>query len=166
MNEFADDIQYAALAEVLREKFGEDSDMYRDGIAAFLAGEKSGEIPEPYRKYWEPYKTNNLLHHITIEKNIEVIRETGLEPRNPHPRPWTAMKAIFMGEPGDPLFAKSEQAVIKHVADKGDNPVLLKIRTKNKLYKSVEPKRTFQVISLDPIAPEEVVEYLPLHLQK
>jgi len=64
-----------------------------------------------------------------------------------------------MAEPIDPLYSRSEQAVLEHVRKRGGSPVLLHIKTNNELYKSVEAKRTFQVISLDPIRPEEIVHY-------
>ncbi len=155
--------KFAELKEVFAQKFGEDSDMYERATAIFLANALNGAadygIPPLYSVYWKPYQTQNLLHHITTKKNVDSIRRHGLEPRDPSPRPWAGMKAVYMAEPNDPLYDKSEQAVLGHVRKKGENPVLLQIKTNNKLYKSIEPGRTFQVISVDHIGPEEIVDY-------
>lgn len=155
------------LKVVLIEKFGKNSEMYKRGVAVFIENVLRGEViygvPKLYSEYWQPYQTSNILHHITLKKNVEAIEKHGLEPRDPSPRPWAGMKAIFMGEPKDPLYIKSEQAVLDHVRKKGEQPMLLHIKTNNKLYKSIEPKRTFQVISVDPIAPTEIIQYQDLN---
>lgn len=151
------------LREELVEKFGEESEMYQSSVAVFASNLRNGGtghgVPEPYVKFWKMYVTDTILNHISLHKNIAAIKRNGLEPRDPFPRPWAGMKAIFMGEPTDPMYSRSEQAVIEHVKKKGERPILLHIKTRNRLYKSVEPRRTFQVISVDPIRPEEIVDF-------
>ncbi len=137
-------LQYEALTEVLESKFGEDSDIYRSGVTVFLANVRQGGvragIPTGYKKVLAAI-SNRQCTFITLQlkENVDAIKNCGLEPRDPAPRPWAGMKVDFMGDPTDPLFKPSEEAVMEHVRQKGKEPVLLHIRTKNKLYKSVEP---------------------------
>lgn len=110
------------LKAVLAEKFGEGSHMYEKGLAVLLDNALNGGvgygIPTHYAEYWEPYQTRNILHHITTKKYVDAIRKRGLEPRDPSPRPWAGMKAVYMGEPSDALYGKSQHAVIDHVRKK------------------------------------------------
>lgn len=115
-------------------------------------------IPTEYQKYWIPCETNKVLFHLTTKANFENIKEVGhLEPRDPSPKYWSGMKAIFLADPDDPLYADSLRHVLAHVKEKHEELLRLHIRTKNKLYKSVDPERTFQVMSLEPIDTREIV---------
>lgn len=151
------------LVDVLIQKFGKDSRMYSQTLDLYKHNLKTGGpgygIPKQYSEYWKPYTSDGILHHVTLRKNLTTILEHGLEPRDPFPRPWAGMKAIYMGQPDDPLYKKAEQSVLEYVRSKGEDPVLLSIRTKNRLYRSTEPGRTFQIISTDPIAPADIIAY-------
>jgi len=68
------------------------------------------------------------------------------------------MEAIFLADSDDPLYADSLKHVLVHVKEKQENLLRLHIQTKNKLYKSTDPARTFQVMSLDPIRVEDIIE--------
>jgi hypothetical protein len=56
------------------------------------------------------------------------------------------------------LYLLALTEVLAHVREKDEKLVRLRIRTANTLYRSTDPKRTFQVISLDPIPFREVAE--------
>ena len=62
-----------------------------------------------------------------------------------------------MADPSDPLYVRALAEVLAHVREKDDALVRLHIRTTNALYRSVDPKRTFQVISLAPIVFSDVL---------
>lgn len=115
-------------------------------------------IPEQYRKLWEPYNTKSILYHLTSVDSLEQIVSRGLEPRDPYPNHWAGMKAIFMALPDDSLFKETQKYVAKHVAEKGKDLVRLHIKTQNGLFRSTDPRRTFQVISLEQIAPAEIIK--------
>ncbi|KKU48685.1 hypothetical protein A3H10_00950 [Candidatus Uhrbacteria bacterium RIFCSPLOWO2_12_FULL_46_10] len=116
-------------------------------------------IPEEYRQYWEPYKTDKVLLHLTTRVNFENIKKVGhIEPRDPFPKHWAGIKAIFLADPDDPLYAESLKYVLAHVKEKHKGLLRLHIKTKNDLYKSKDPARTFQVMSLSPIYFEDIIE--------
>ncbi len=116
-------------------------------------------IPEEYKKFWQPYRTDKALLHLTTKANFENIKKIGhIEPRDPSPKYWAGMKAIFLSDPDDPLYAESLKHVLAHVKEKQEDLIRLHIKTKNDLYKSTDPARTFQVISLDRISSEEILE--------
>lgn len=116
-------------------------------------------IPEEYRKYWQPYKTDKILLHLTTKANFENIKKVGhIEPRDPSPKHWAGMKAIFLADPDDPLYIESLKHVLAHVKEKQEKLIRLHIKTKNELYKSTDSARTFQVMSLEPIKIEDVVK--------
>jgi hypothetical protein len=119
-------------------------------------------IPQAYAQYWEPFQTNETLYHLTTSTHLRQIRENGLEPRDPAPKYWAGMKAIFMGYPSDPGYERNLRDVLAHVREKGLGLTRLHIKTRNTLYKSTDPARTFQVMTLDPISPTEIVEVEPL----
>lgn len=116
-------------------------------------------IPKEYREYWEPYRGDKILLHITTKLNFENIKKIGcIEPRDPSPKHWTGMKAIFLSDPDDPLYPASLEHVLAHVKEKHEALIQLHIKTKNHLYRSIDPARTFQVISLDPIDIDDIVK--------
>ena len=122
-------------------------------------------IPEKYKQYWQPYKTKKTVFHLTTEINFKHIKKIGhIEPRDPSPKHWAGMKAIFLSNPDDPLYAGSLKHVLAHVKEKHKKLLRLHIKTKNELYKSNDPKRTFQVISLDPISIQEIIKIETLSL--
>lgn len=113
-------------------------------------------IPEEYRSYWQPFTTKMVLYHLTTEENLQDIQKNGLIPRDPAPKHWSGLKAVFLSFPNDPLFKKTQKDVTEHVRSKGQNLVKLHVKTKNQLFRSTDPKRTFQVISLDRIPTFEI----------
>ena len=120
---------------------------------------KHQNIPEEYRKFWEPYITDKTLMHLTTRINLENIKKVGhIEPRDPAPKHWAGMKAIFLSDSDDLLYVDSLKHVLAHVQEKQEDLIRLHIKTKNELYKSTDPARTFQVISLDPISIKEILE--------
>ena len=139
-------------------ELGADSQMYRDAMAVFdlHQGRSAHGIPAPYAKYWRPFRTNGNLYHITTQANLESIRRHGLLPRDPFPRPWAGMKAVYLADPTEPAYIDAQRHVVAHVRAKGGEPVLLKIHVPSQLYKSSDPSRSFQVISLDRIPPESI----------
>ena len=120
-------------------------------------------IPKVYQHLWKPYQTNKTLFHLTTLANWEAITRLGyLEPRDPSPRNWAGMKAIFMADPDDPLYPSSLPHVLAHVKKKEEELVRLHIQTSNQLYRSIDPERTFQVASLDPIPIDQVIDVEPI----
>lgn len=116
-------------------------------------------IPEQYRHLWKPYKTEGVLYHLTPKKNLEDIKSHGgLDPRDPSPKHWAGMTAVFLADPSDPLYEKTLPDVLQHVKDKHEEVVRLHIKTNNDLFKSVDPRRTFQVISLGKISFDDIIE--------
>jgi hypothetical protein len=67
------------------------------------------------------------------------------------------MRAVFMADPTDPRYQDTLLDVLEHVRTKDEQPVRLHIQTRNELWKSTDPKRTFQVMSLDSIDSREIV---------
>ena len=121
--------------------------------------EKENLIPIEYKDLWEPYKTDEILYHLTTKENFGDIKKMGhIEPRDPSPKHWAGMQAVFLAEPNDPLYAESLKHVLAHVKEKHEELLRLHIKTNNNLYKSTDPARTFQVASLTPISLEEIVE--------
>jgi hypothetical protein len=116
-------------------------------------------IPSAYRQYWQLFQTDDELYHLTTITNLDSIRKQGLLPRDPRPKYWEGMEAVFMAYPKDPLYGETQSNVRAHVGEKGKKLVRLHIRTKNQLFKSIDPERTFQVISLDPIFPKDIIKY-------
>ncbi len=116
-------------------------------------------IPIQYQQYWKPFKTADTLYHLTTASNIEDIQAHGLLPRDPNPKHWKGMRAIFMAYPKDPLYIETQKNVLAHVKEKGEELIRLHIKTNNNLYKSTDPERTFQVISLDPIPARDIIRY-------
>lgn len=113
-------------------------------------------IPEAYRSLWEPITTKVILYHMTTRENLPSILAHGLLPKDPSPKHWAGLKAVFLSLPNDPVFKTAHHDVQAHVAEKGEEVVRLHIKTKNQLYRSTDPKRTFQVISLDQISPDDI----------
>lgn len=76
-------------------------------------------IPQEYRKFWVPFKTRDtFLYHLTVKDNWEIIKTIGyLEPRDPAPKHWAGMHAVFMSDPHDPWFEENQRRVQKHVKD-------------------------------------------------
>ncbi len=112
----------------------------------------NAQIPKEYRHLWEPYQSNGILFHLTAAEGLKGIRELGyIEPRDPAPRNWAGMRAIFMADSEDPMYQESLPNVLAHARKKGNHLFRLHIKTKNKLYRSTDPERTFQIISLEPI---------------
>ncbi|HKY77866.1 MAG TPA: hypothetical protein VJS45_17160 [Acidimicrobiia bacterium] len=110
-------------------------------------------IPERYRKLWVPAGTvGELVHHTTTAHLAEIERAGFIEPRDPSPKHWGGLVAIFMADASDPLYGRALADVLAHVREKDDALVRLSLQTENVLFRSVDLKRTFQIISLDPIA--------------
>ncbi len=109
-------------------------------------------IPEQYRDLWVPADTlGQLIHHTTAASLVAIERAGFIEPSDPSPKHWGGLVAVFMADSTDPLYVRALTDVLGHVREKDDALVRLHIRTENALYRSVDPKRTFQVISLDPL---------------
>ncbi len=116
-------------------------------------------IPSEYLKYWQPYKTSKTLFHLTTKENLKNIQKVGhIEPRDPSPKYWSGMKAVFLADSDDPLYSDSLKHVLAHVKEKHEKLLRLHVRTKNELFKSSDPKRTFQVMSLEPIRIEDIIK--------
>jgi hypothetical protein len=148
------------LQAVLKQKFGEDSELFKAGIEVYRENVRRGGpvygIPPPYLKFWEPFSPAGGLRHITTADNLPYILRSGLEPRDPFPRPWAGMPAVYMGDPSDPGYESSLGNLLDHARAKGGDPVLLEIHTTGRLHRCIEPGRTFQVISLDTILPQAI----------
>ena len=121
------------------------------------------KIPDQLKRFWEPCDKDQAFFHITTKQNYQSIKNCGyIEPRDPSVRKWAGMKAIFLSDPDDELYAKYAARVVEHVKEKHEHLVKLHIKTKNQLYKSTHPTRTFQVISLSKIPVDEIVSVEPL----
>ena len=116
-------------------------------------------IPEQYAPQWESFTTDGVLYHLTSRDSLEEVRRLGhLEPRDPAPKYWAGMRAVFMADPTDPRYEQTLPDVLEHVRSKDEALVRLHIKTHNQLWKSNDPKRTFQVMSLEPITAEDIIE--------
>jgi len=115
-------------------------------------------IPDAYRESWVPFQPHAVLEHTTTQGNWEQIKASGyLEPRDPSPYTWAGMRAVFLSDTLDPLYPSRIPRVLAHVRKKGGPLVRLLIRTEHTLFKSLDPERTAQVISLQPIPLSAVV---------
>ncbi len=116
------------------------------------------ELPKKYSQFWKPLKSKGTLYHLTTKQNLARIKQYGfLKPQDPNPKYWSGMKAVFMADPKDPLYKQTLNDVKDHVKSKHNDLIRLHIRTNNQLYKSLDPKRTFQVASLEPIKISDIV---------
>ena len=121
------------------------------------------KIPTKYKKYWKEYKTKKTLLHITtLESYKNIIKIGYLEPRDPSPKYWAGMIAIFLSDPKDKIYKDSLKNVIAHISKKGKKLVRLHIVTSNRLFRCLDPERTFQVVSLESISVDDIkkIEYL------
>jgi hypothetical protein len=115
-------------------------------------------IPSRYRSLWVPFRTRAELHHLTTEAGLISIRRSGfVEPRDPAPHHWEGMVAVFLADPGDPLYEPSLPHVLRHVSARGEPVVRLVVRTGQQLYRSVDPERTFQVVCLERLPAAAIV---------
>ena len=82
-------------------------------------------IPLEYRNLWRPFESKAVtLFHLTTEVNLESIRIAGqLIPKDPAPRNWAGMSAIFLANPVDPIYERSLPHVLAHARKKGDKLV-------------------------------------------
>jgi hypothetical protein len=69
------------------------------------------------------------------------------------------MKAIFLFDASTPSYPKHRERLLVHAKQSGDELVCLYIETKNRLYKSNAPKRTSQIMTLEPIGLREIVRW-------
>jgi hypothetical protein len=112
-----------------------------------------------YRALWVPTLTVAGLVHNTTAANLAAIERGGfIEPRDPAPKHWAGLMAVFMADVTDQLYLPAMADVLGHVGEKAETLIRLHISTANVLHRSIDPKRTFQVISLDPIPFQEIVE--------
>lgn len=116
------------------------------------------KIPQQYRQYWVPFKTEKVLLHITKAENWKNIQKTGyLEPHDPEPQHWAGMKAVFLGDPNDSA-APSSKGLSKHVKKTGEKLIRLYIKTSNQLFKSNAPGRAWHVMTLEPISVKDILK--------
>jgi hypothetical protein len=116
-------------------------------------------IPAEYRSLWVPALTvAGLVHHTTAANLAAIERDGFIQPRDPSPKHWAGLVAVFMADATDALYRPALADVLRHVGAKAETLVRLHIRSANVLYRSIDTNRTFQVISLDPIPFREVVE--------
>ncbi len=134
----------------------------RDWILSALDTAKPGvdaRIPNAYQSLWTPFEYDGVLYHLTTKENLASIMKDGyLEPRDPYPRPWGGMTAVYLACPTDPLYEETLPHVLAHVKKKHKHVLRLHIKTGNTLYKSLDPERTFQALSLDPIPVSEIIK--------
>jgi hypothetical protein len=121
--------------------------------------DSDSRIPDRYRALWVRAVTvGELVHHTTTE-NLAAIQSDGfIEPRDPSPKHWAGLVAVFMADAEDALYLPSLVDVLAHVREKDEKLVRLHIRTGNTLYRSIDPKRTFQIITLDPVPFTDVTD--------
>lgn len=98
------------------------------------------------------------MHNTTVDNLAAIERSGFIEPRDPAPKHWAGLVAVFMADVSDQLYLPAMAEVLGHVGEKAEALVRLHIATRNVLYRSIDPRRTFQVISLDPIPFDEIVE--------
>jgi hypothetical protein len=115
-------------------------------------------IPAEYQNYWKPFRTKAILHHLTTVDNVAAIMQHGIESRDPSPKYWAGIAGIWMSYPRDPLYKINFEHIRAHVKVKGETLVRLHIRTRNDLFRSTDPQRTNQVLTLDPILPKDIVK--------
>lgn len=116
-------------------------------------------ILERYRALWvRAVRVGQLVHHTTTANLAAIERDGFIEPRDPSPKHWAGLVAVFMADATDALYGPALVDVLGHVREKDEKLVRLHIRTENPLYRSVDPKRTFQIVSLDPIAFSDVTD--------
>lgn len=102
-----------------------------------------------------PFLTTEILYCITPAEYVETVLQEGLKPRNDY---FVDFKAIVLAYSKDPVYQKVHEFSVAGFHRQGMQMVRLHICTMNNLYRSLFPNRTYQVISLDPIQPSEVVK--------
>jgi hypothetical protein len=96
-------------------------------------------IPERYRNLWAPADTvGELVHHTTTAHLAGIKRAGFVEPRDPAPKHWGGLVAVFMADASDRLYVRALADVLAHVREKDDTLVRLHIRTTNALYRSLD----------------------------
>jgi hypothetical protein len=113
-------------------------------------------FPKEYQKFWVPYTAEHILHHITTAIHLRNIIQDGIiQPRDPAPKQWAGLSAIFLSDPNDPRFGELYEEIVMHVREKHKHMVRLHIQTTNPLWRTGE-NGMFQIVSLAPIPVNDI----------
>ena len=109
--------------------------------------------PPQSNTQWMPFRTDEILYCLTPLEHVEVVLKQGLLPRVE----FLEFPAVSMAYSVDPLYEPVHRFSVEACKRAGEPVARLHIRTKNALYRSLFPNRTYQIISLDPIKPSDIV---------
>lgn len=102
-----------------------------------------------------PFQTTEILYCLTPADQVERITREGLLPHNDF---YADLPAVILAYSKDPLYSFVYEFSKAGFKKQGIPIVRLHIRTANPLYRSLFPNTTYQVISLQPIAPVDIIE--------
>lgn len=111
-------------------------------------------IPPRLRHQWMPFRTSEILYCLTPAEYVDTVIREGLVPRFAQ---YPGLKAILMAYSKDPLYEPVYRFAAEGFMRQGQPIVRLHITTGNNLYRSLLPNRTYEVMSLDPIIPSDIV---------
>lgn len=111
-------------------------------------------IPKEWQKFWVPV-TNmpKKLIHFTCPTSAAAIFATGyIEPRDPAPRDWHGLKAVFMCDPDDPTFSNRLDLLMgEHFFTRSPVIDAIEISPEGRLFQCILPERQSYRISLQSI---------------
>jgi hypothetical protein len=121
-------------------------------------------IPEQWRKFWQPVEiAPSSLVHYTSPENAKAILNSGcIEPRDPAPRDWHGLKAVFMCDTTDPSYLDRLQLLLtEHFFSKSHILHALEISPQTNLFRCTLPERRSYHIALTPIKRESISANYP-----
>ena len=112
-------------------------------------------IPPRLRHQWMPFRTTEILYCLTPAEFVDTVAKEGLVPRSDF---LPGLNTVLMAYSMDPLYEPVYRFAIEGYRRQGQGIVCLHIATNNTLYRSLLPNRTYDILSLDPIDPSEIVQ--------
>jgi hypothetical protein len=112
-------------------------------------------IPAQLRSQWMPFQTSEILFCLTPAAHLETVLHEGLLPHDDY---FSDIHAIVLAYSKDPLYGPVHTFSVEGFRRQGLEMIRLHICTANRLYRSLFPNRTYQVISMDPISSGDIVK--------
>lgn len=102
-----------------------------------------------------PFQTAEILYCLTPADHLTTVLREGLLPRNDY---FKELHAVVMAYSKDPLYEPVHLFSQAGFRKQGLEIIRLHICTNNKLFRSLFPNMTYQVISLEPIIAGDIVK--------
>lgn len=112
------------------------------------------QIPPEYMEFWRPVKTPpDMLVHLTTPQNKRAIFASGkIDPRDPAPRDWYGLSAVFMFDTAHPTFGTRAALLLNdHLLRRSDRIDSIWIEPKGQLFRCKDPARSSYLLSLHAI---------------